>query len=222
MRKFDPQFKDIRENYEDAEHPMKELGQKALSEKLGISRQTVIGLENGNSNSISFDVLEAYCNFFDVSADYLLGFSKVPDDKPNIKMISDYTGMNVDSIEMLHDLSEMDEFHIQAVYQTIQYMLDPTNKLLQAIAMYLFYPDIDGVLANDNGKSVTLRFVDNDKIPLTLKGTNKNLQISAKDFKDIILLDNIKKILQEIKTEKEGELNGKETTSTRKRSRKRS
>ena len=222
MRKLDPQFKELRENYEDKEHPMKELEQTALGNALGVTRQTIRGLENGLVKSISFDVLESYCNFFDVSSDYLLGFSKVPDDKPNLKMISDYTGIDVPSIELLHDYSQMDEFYIQAIYKTIEYLLDPSNSLLHAIAMYLFYPDIDGIITNDeDGKPILNSFIDKDTIHFNIKDTNHNLEFKASDFKNIVLLDNIKQELQRIKSEKEGEIYGKETNTARKRSRKR-
>lgn len=220
MRKLKPRFKELREDYEDKKNPMKELGKTDLGKELGVTRQPIIGLENGTSKSISFDLLQAYCNFFDVSADYLLGFTKVNDEKPNLKMISDYTGIDIPSIELLHDYSQMDEFYIQAIYRTIEYILDPSNALLHAIAMYLFYPDIDGIVANDeHGKPTILHFIDSNKIALSLEGTNHNIQLDTNDFKDIVLLDNIRQILQMIK--KEGVTDGKETTLPSKRKRKR-
>ena len=222
MSKSKRRFKELRENYEDVTNPMKELGQSALANKLGISRQTIIGLEDESSKSISFDVLQKYMDFFNVPADYLLGFSKEKGKDTDLKMISDYTGLDIPSLELLHDFSKMDDFYIQAIYKTIEYLLDPRNSLLHRIAMYLFYPDIDGIVANDEkGKPTILKFIDKDTIAFSLKDTNHNLQMSSNDFKDIVILDGIKQELQRIKSEKECEMDGKKTDTARKRSRKR-
>lgn len=198
----------------------KHLTAKGLAEALSIDRNKIYRIETGQTPD--GETLKAYSKYFGVSTDYLLGLSKAKTQKEDLKMISDYTGLDVTTIELLHDYSEMDEFYIKAIYQTIQYLLDPHNELLHAIAMYLFYPDVDGFMANDeDGKLSILHFIDHDKIALTLKGTNHNLQFSTKDFTDIVLLDEIKKILQKTKSEKEGEINGTETNTARKWSRKR-
>lgn len=52
----------------------KELTQKELSKKLGISRSTYAGWENG-IDSISLSRLNDLCNYLDISIDYLCGIS---------------------------------------------------------------------------------------------------------------------------------------------------
>ena len=52
----------------------KELNQTELGQALGITQRKVSYLENGK-NEPSLDDLQSICRFFNVSADYLLGFS---------------------------------------------------------------------------------------------------------------------------------------------------
>ena len=53
----------------------KELNQTELGEALGMTRRKISYLECGRYEP-SFDDLRALCRYFQVSADYLLGFPK--------------------------------------------------------------------------------------------------------------------------------------------------
>lgn len=51
------------------------LSQKEAAEKLNLSRTGLANYEQGTREP-SFDVLRRMCEFYDVSADYLLGLSE--------------------------------------------------------------------------------------------------------------------------------------------------
>ena len=55
----------------------KKISLQKLGDSIGISNQAVSLLEKGY-NVPSFDTLIALCNYFNVSADYLLGLSDDP------------------------------------------------------------------------------------------------------------------------------------------------
>lgn len=50
----------------------KSLNQEQLAEKIGLTKQAISQYERGDRKP-SMDVLEALCDFFNVSSDYLLG-----------------------------------------------------------------------------------------------------------------------------------------------------
>ena len=63
----------------------KELNQTELGEALGMTQRKISYLECGRYEP-SFDDLRALCRYFQVSADYLLGFPKnLPYPRRNIK-----------------------------------------------------------------------------------------------------------------------------------------
>ena len=63
----------------------KELNQTELGEVLGMTQRKISYLECGRYEP-SFDDLRALCRYFQVSADYLLGFPKnLPYPRRNIK-----------------------------------------------------------------------------------------------------------------------------------------
>lgn len=48
------------------------LGQKDIADKVGLTRNAISNYEQGTREP-SLDVLKALCDYFDVSADYLIG-----------------------------------------------------------------------------------------------------------------------------------------------------
>ena len=54
----------------------KSLSQEQLAEKIGLTKQAISQYERGE-RSPSMEVLEALCDFFNVSSDFLLGFDSV-------------------------------------------------------------------------------------------------------------------------------------------------
>ena len=72
------------------------IQQKALSDYLGLSKNTMTGWKNGNNNSY-LKYLPQIAEFFNVSVDYLLG-----KETPNVE--NNFTYALYD--ELAHDLSE--------------------------------------------------------------------------------------------------------------------
>lgn len=68
MKKYSNRVKELR--------LAKSLSQEQLAEKIGLTKQAISQYERGE-RSPSMDVLEALCDFFNVSSDYLLGFDAV-------------------------------------------------------------------------------------------------------------------------------------------------
>lgn len=68
MKKYSNRVKELR--------LAKSLSQEQLAEKIGLTKQAISQYERGE-RSPSMDVLEALCDFFNVSSDYLLGFDTV-------------------------------------------------------------------------------------------------------------------------------------------------
>jgi len=54
-----------------------ELSQKTLADKIGITQQSISAYENGTSDP-SIDWLIKFAQFFNVTIDYLVGYSHVP------------------------------------------------------------------------------------------------------------------------------------------------
>lgn len=79
----------------------KGITQNQLAEIIGKTRQTINGYTLGNAAPDS-DTLIKLCEYFNVSADYLLGLSDVVTVDKDIKFISDYIGLDETVIDNLH------------------------------------------------------------------------------------------------------------------------
>jgi len=67
-------IKNLREEYV--------LSQTQLGEKIKLSQRAISRLETGEAHLQDEDII-AYCNFFNVSADYILGLPDLPYPKNN-------------------------------------------------------------------------------------------------------------------------------------------
>lgn len=67
--------------------------QPQLAEAVGVSRQAVGQWQNGNTVPDILD-FQKICNFFNVSADYLLGRSESPSNDKDLKDVADYLGVS--------------------------------------------------------------------------------------------------------------------------------
>lgn len=79
----------------------KGITQNQLAETIGKTRQTINGYTLGNTAPDS-DTLIELSNYFNVSADYLLGLSNVKTLDVQIKSISDFTGLSDNAVLQLH------------------------------------------------------------------------------------------------------------------------
>lgn len=76
--------------------------QKELAEAMGKTRQA-IGYYADGSSSPDWEALKFIANYFEVSADYLLGLSDVRSPEVNMQIVCNYTGLSEDAILVLRD-----------------------------------------------------------------------------------------------------------------------
>lgn len=87
----------------------KGISQQQLADSLNITRQS-LSLYEKAERTINIDLLVKIANYFNVSADYLLGLSSVSKVDLELKAICDYTGLTEKSVKSLNDwLIESDE-----------------------------------------------------------------------------------------------------------------
>lgn len=77
--------------------------QQELAEKTGCSRQAVAQYMDG-SNAPNIDKLILIADFFNVSIDYLVGKDKEQTEEELVQSIVNYTGLDENSVEVLHNL----------------------------------------------------------------------------------------------------------------------
>lgn len=102
---------DIRETFADKLKELrtnKKLSQTELAEKLGVSRGSISFYENGERTA-DIDFVYKAAQFFNVSADYLLGLSPNPTTDPEIKAICNYTGLSDEAVKKLNTMHELSE-----------------------------------------------------------------------------------------------------------------
>lgn len=73
----------------------------ALARELGISRQAVSQYADGTGQP-NVDKLTAIADYFNVSADFLIGRTKVQSTEIDERAACEYTGLSKDSVEQLH------------------------------------------------------------------------------------------------------------------------
>ena len=59
------------------------------------------------TNGVTTRILKKACEYFQCSADYILGLSDIPRVAPDLDMIQKYTGLSFQAIELLHNEKEM-------------------------------------------------------------------------------------------------------------------
>jgi len=74
--------------------------QQQLADRIGITRQTISQYMNGDIEP-KMRYFTAIADFFNVSADYLLGLSDVKTTNPDIKAVCELTGLSEESINSL-------------------------------------------------------------------------------------------------------------------------
>lgn len=111
------------------------LSQKAIADNIGVSRQAISQYCDG-STVPNADKLLKLAQFFNVSADYLLGLSETPTTNPEIKAICKYTGLTQESVKVLqyyrkieeHDKDDYLEFMQKAILEG-DFLAVPRNLL---------------------------------------------------------------------------------------------
>jgi len=87
----------------------KQISQKELGDAIGITRQS-ISLYTMGQRTPDIDVLKNLCEYFNVSADYLVGLAEVETRDMDIKEISKKTGLSEEAIHAIEMIREWDHF----------------------------------------------------------------------------------------------------------------
>lgn len=112
------------------------IKQANLAKKIGTTRQTVGNWLLGNSQP-DFDTLIKIADYFETTTDYLLGRTENRTTDIEIQAISEYTGLNENSVNCLHSLKQcLDE--TQAEYKKLC-----SEKDMDQFEEYLMVSDID-------------------------------------------------------------------------------
>lgn len=80
--------------------------QQDLADVLGVKRQTISLYMNGQSKPDA-EQLKIIAQFFNVSADWLLGLTDISTKDMDVRTICEFTGLSDQAILKLHDLKEM-------------------------------------------------------------------------------------------------------------------
>lgn len=94
------------------------ITQKALADAINMRPQTVSLYTTGQSFP-DVNTLKKIAEFFNISADYLIGVSDVQGLDPDIKFICKYTGLPESSIQWIHSISKKKDL-IEALSQILQ------------------------------------------------------------------------------------------------------
>lgn len=99
---FAKRFKELREE--------KKINQKECAEQLGISRGSISFYENGERLP-DIESIYAMSNFFDVSADYLIGLSNIKSPNFDIQFVCKFTGLSEAALKTIrgYRLAQLDE-----------------------------------------------------------------------------------------------------------------
>ena len=175
----------------------RKVSQEKLADAIGAKRQTVASWLYGRTDPDA-DLLFNVAEFFNVSADYLLGLSDIPATDPDIKAAAEITGLTGDAIATLNTLKMM---HIDNIADILNINMEYIRKL---IAHYLQQSEVaaeGGILGKqeiinlmcliyyNSPLAIMLEYyskVDVDKTTddnklLTLSGNNNNIPISVNE-----------------------------------------
>ena len=95
--------------------------QSILAEKAGCSRQAVSQYIDGSSVP-NVDKLLSIADFFDVSADYLLGRTNAKTTDKDLRIICEYTGLSENTIMTLHNSGDIWE-NLIIMYDSIAILI---------------------------------------------------------------------------------------------------
>lgn len=79
-----------------------------VAAEIGIAQNRLSDWKNNKlKDAVRASTLKKACDYFQCSADYILGLSDVPRVAPNVDMIQKYTGLSFQAITLLHSGKEM-------------------------------------------------------------------------------------------------------------------
>lgn len=102
------------------------LSRQQMANELGISRASLEFYEKGQRRP-DIEVFAKLAEYFQVSADYLLGISDIPAVQTDIKAVCEFTGLGVDAAVKLHKMCV--NHQDQAVLTTIDRLIEHNERI---------------------------------------------------------------------------------------------
>ena len=126
----------------------KGLSQEKLAQEIGYSKGAISFYELGKRTpDIVF--LDTVSNYFDVSLDFLMGYTESRTTNAELKAVCDYTALSEKAVETLHELPYVEE----EIRLTIIYLLEQySDKLIDKLEVtheygYYFFSSCESVLS---------------------------------------------------------------------------
>ncbi|MDE5994781.1 MAG: helix-turn-helix domain-containing protein, partial [Oscillospiraceae bacterium] len=111
----------------------KGISQEALAKKLGISKGS-LGFYETCKNTPDIEVLNAVSNFFNVSLDYLLGYTENPTNDTDLQAVCNYTDLSEKAVKSLLMAKNIGN---DWLHSTIEFVLED---LFEEVKARLEYP----------------------------------------------------------------------------------
>lgn len=200
-------FKEVREKYRP------QITQIELAEEFGVSRDTILRIENEKAQTFHPDLLRAYSEKFNVSIEYLFGLSEISSRDTDITSICDATGLSEDAANSLVQYRKDD------LTQVISGQKDPamvlnellcsddimSNTIIQCLYDYLFFDEkerryiyVKQYFTGSDGHGIT-----NNKIPLhhnvIIEDANGNELEVTQELLEQMMLDRIRDALRQLR-----------------------
>ena len=112
--------------------------QTALAEKLEVTRQAISTYMDGSALP-NVEKLKKICEYFNVSSDYLLGFSGSGSLNAEDRYFSDLTGLNAKSIEVLKSLHNSKALDTERIILLLNMILESEPSLMVLSVKMLKY-----------------------------------------------------------------------------------
>ena len=132
------------------------LTQAALAHALGIAKTTLAAYEQ-DKNEPSNETFIKIANYFNVSADYLLGLTDVKTANANIAFIANYLGLTERSIAELHSYHDIAKkyhnTHMMQKLRILNMFFEPHCELLEHITDYIYFSATHFKKFSDNSNS---------------------------------------------------------------------
>ena len=221
-----PRFKELRENYNKKNGDiMTDLSIAELARRLETTDTVIKGFEYGKTKEYKISHIEKYCDYFDVSADYLLGLSEYKTIDEDVKMIAKYTGLNEESIERLHNMKNVYGSQYGRWISALNAILEDDH-IIYAISNLIYPPENIEVVTQGKYQSTETIFDENGEGTLILNPDSPEdihrQKISREVMAKTIFWNDLEEHINMLKeSKKDGDSNGKESSIPGKRNRQR-
>lgn len=165
--------------------------QKVIAEHLSISPQTLSYYVNGREPN--FDTLKTIAAYFNVSIDYLVGYSAAK--KPENITLIENLGLSNEGIEIIKDLPSNDYISFMENKEDNRTLLDIFNNMIESEPFTVFLKLLQLLTAPQNDWS-TYQDIDLNKI---IESSTEYIYIFKKDTYERMLKDKLAEIILEIK-----------------------